>query len=83
MHDATRVAQVGLGIVFGIEQPQFCEQGIQSSFCVALVEVRTHVRLDGRYVIDATADSILAADDATAILQKVLMDSYPMPCEKK
>ena len=32
---------------------------------------------------DATADGLLAADDAAAVLQKVLVDSYKMPIEGK
>ncbi len=32
---------------------------------------------------DATADGMIAADDAAAILQKVLLNSYSMPIEEK
>ena len=32
---------------------------------------------------DATADGILAADDAAAVLQKVLVDKYELPIQKK
>ena len=54
--------------------------------CDARYAAEFNITVDGgvTYIYgDATADGLLAADDASAVLQKVLVDKYVMPIEEK